>query len=111
MIASPMKPEELQRAKDARTQSLPSGFQTSLIAAATFSQLYVYGLGLDYFSHVGERVNAVTSDQALGAARKYLSPDRMVVVAVGDRAKIEPELRKLNIGPIEVLNPDGKPVS
>jgi hypothetical protein len=31
----------------------------------------------------------------------------MVVVAVGDRAKIEPELRKLNLGPIEILDAEG----
>jgi len=111
MAAAPMKTDELVRARDARTQSLPSGFQTSLATAASFSQVYIYDLGLDYYAHVAERVNAVTADQALAAARKYLAPERMVVVAVGDRAKIEPELRKLDIGPIEVLTPDGKPAS
>jgi hypothetical protein len=32
-----------------------------------------------------------------------------VVVAIGDRAKIEPELRKLNL-PIEIRDADGKVV-
>ena len=109
MADMPMKVEELARAKDARTQSLPAGFQTSQAAAASFAQLFIYDLGLDYYSHVAERVTAVTADQALAAAKKYLLPDRMVIVAVGDRAKIEPELRKLNIAPVEVVTPDGKP--
>jgi zinc protease len=52
----------------------------------------------------------VTTEQTLEAAKKYLVPDRMVIVAVGDRAKIEPELRKLNVAPVEVVTPDGKPV-
>jgi len=52
----------------------------------------------------------VTADQSLAAAKKYLVPEQMVIVAVGDRAKIEPELRKLNIAPVEVVTPDGKPV-
>jgi zinc protease len=111
MADSPMKAEELARAKDARTQSLPAGVQTSEAAAAGCAQVFVDGLGLDYYSHVAERVTAVTGDQALAAAKKYLVPERMVIVAVGDRAKIEPELRKLNIAPVEVVNPDGKPVS
>jgi zinc protease len=111
MTDSPMKAEELARAKDARTQSLPAGFQTSQAAAASFAQVFVYNLGLDYYSHVAERVTAVTGDQALAAAKKYLVPERMVIVAVGDRAKIEPELRKLNIAPVEVVTSDGKPVS
>jgi len=110
MAESPMKTEELARAKDARTQSLPAGFQTSQAAAASIAQLFIYDLGLDYYSHVAERVSAVTTDQALAAAKKYLVPERMVIVAVGDRAKIEPELRKLNIAPVEVVTPDGKPV-
>jgi zinc protease len=109
MTGSPMKTEELARAKDARTQSLPAGFQTSQAAAGSFAQLFIYDLGLDYFTHVAERVNAVTADQSLDAAKKYLVPERMVIVAVGDRAKIEPELRKLNIAPVEVVTPDGKP--
>ncbi len=110
MADSPMKTEELARAKDARTQSLPAGFQTSQAAAASFAQVFIYSLGLDYYSHVAERVTAVTGDQALAAAKKYLVPERMVIVAVGDRAKIEPELRKLNVAPVEVVTPDGKPV-
>src|SRR5215470_8136357 len=111
MTESPMKTEELARAKDARTQSLPAGFQTSQAAAASIAQLFVYDLGLDYYSHVAERVNAVTADQSLAAAMKYLVPERMVIVAVGDRAKIEPELRKLNVAPIQVVTPEGKPAS
>jgi zinc protease len=56
-------------------------------------------------------VQAVNADQALAAAKKYLVPERMVIVAVGDRAKIEPELRKLNVAPVEVVSPEGKPSS
>ena len=111
MAAAPMNADELSRAKDARTQSLPGGFQTSQATAASFSQLYVYNLGFDYYTHLAASVNAVTADQALAAAKKYLVPDRMVVVAVGDRTKIEPELRKLNLGAIEILNAEGKPAS
>ena len=111
MTQAPMKPEELSRAKDARTQSLPAGFQTSQAAAASFAQLFIYDLGLDYYSHVAERVNAVTAEQTLAAAKKYLVPDRMVIVAVGDRSKIEPELSKLNIAPVQVVTAEGKPAS
>ena len=49
----------------------------------------------------------MTADQALAAAKKYLVPDRFVVVAIGDRSKIEADLRKLNL-PIEIRDADGK---
>ncbi len=47
----------------------------------------------------------------LEMARKYLKPDAAVVVAVGDRKKIEPQLRKLELGQVEVRDIDGKPVA
>jgi zinc protease len=34
----------------------------------------------------------------------------MIVVAVGDRAKIEPGLKELNLGPIEIRDASGNPV-
>jgi hypothetical protein len=34
----------------------------------------------------------------------------LIVVAVGDRAKIEPELRKLNLGEVQFWSSDGKPL-
>jgi len=34
----------------------------------------------------------------------------MVVVAVGDRKLIEPELQKLNLGAIEIRDAEGRPV-
>jgi hypothetical protein len=37
--------------------------------------------------------------------------DRLVVVAVGDRAVIEPELRKLNLGTVEIRDPEGRPAT
>ena len=105
-----MPAEELKRAKDALTYSLPGAFETSADAAASLSNIYIYELGLDYYSHYAESVNAVAAEQALAVARKYLVPDRFVVVAVGDRAKIEAELRKLNL-PVEIRDAEGRLVN
>jgi hypothetical protein len=35
----------------------------------------------------------------------------MVVVAVGDRVRIEPELKKLNLGTVEIRDAEGRPIS
>ncbi len=37
---------------------------------------------------------------------KYIAPDKTLFIVVGDRAKIGPELEKLNLGPIEIWNAD-----
>lgn len=40
-------------------------------------------------------------------AANYVHPDTAIVIAAGDRSKIEPELKKLSIGTIELVDYDG----
>ena len=107
MLEEPMTGEELTKAKDSLANSLPGAFATSTNAVNNFSNVFIYDLGLDYYSRYAEQVNAVTAEQALAVARKYLVPDRMVVIAVGDRAAIEPGLKALNLGRIEIRDEQG----
>lgn len=44
----------------------------------------------------------------VGDAAKIIRPDQAVWVIVGDRAKIEPGVRELNLGPITVIDADGQ---
>ncbi|HUQ88067.1 MAG TPA: pitrilysin family protein [Vicinamibacterales bacterium] len=107
MSAAAMPADELKRSKDALTYSLPGAFETSAGTAASLANIYTYDLGLDYYATYAESVYAVTAEQALTAAKKYLVPERFVVVAIGDRSKIEADLRKLNL-PIEIRDAEGK---
>src|SRR5688572_12433113 len=111
MVDKPVSAEELQKAKDSLANSLPGAFESSANAVNNFSNVFIYNLGLDYYSRYAEQVNDVTPDQALAVSKKYLVPASMVVIAVGDRAKIEPELRKLNLGAVEIRDAEGKPIS
>jgi len=54
------------------------------------------------------KIDAVTVADVLRVAGKYLLPDSMVIVAVGARSKIEPELTKLSLGKIETSDLGGK---
>jgi len=110
MVEKPVSADELQKAKDALANSLPGAFESSANAVNNFSNVFTYDLGLDYYTRYAEQVNAVTTDQALAVSKKYLVPGNMVVIAVGDRAKIEPELKKLNLGAIEIRDTEGKPI-
>jgi zinc protease len=111
MVDKPVSADELQKAKDSLANSLPGAFESSANAVNNFSNVFIYNLGLDYYTRYAEQVNAVTTDQALAVSKKYLVPGNMVVIAVGDRAKIEPELRKLNLGAVEIRDAEGKPIS
>jgi zinc protease len=109
MGSKPIPSDELTRAKDALVRSLPGDFETTTRTAANLQAVYVYDLGLDYFARYPARVAAVDAQAAQAAARKYLQPDRLIVVAIGDRAKIQPELTKapLQLGAAELRDADG----
>ena len=51
-------------------------------------------------------LRAVTAADVQRVARKYIQPDRVVVVVVGDRKVIEPGIRALNLGEIKTLGID-----
>jgi zinc protease len=105
-----MTPEEMSLSKDSIARSLPGRFERGTDAAASFAELFTYDLPLDYFSTLPDRINAVTIEQAQSVAQKYVQPDKTIVLAVGDRAKIEADMRKLNLGKVEIRDTDGKVV-
>jgi len=51
-------------------------------------------------------VLAVTREDVLSAAKKYIDPSKMAVIVVGDRAKIEPGIAALGLGTIHNLSID-----
>jgi zinc protease len=69
--------------------------------------VFIYDLGTDYYARLPVLYSGVTLEDVRAAARKYLVPEKMIVVAVGDRARIEPELLKLDLGAIEIRDADG----
>jgi zinc protease len=104
---APLTGDELTLSRDAIVRSLPGMFETSGQVVGSLSNIFTYDLGLDYYSKFPAQVGAVTADTALAAAKKYLQPDRLVVIVVGDRRKVEPELVKLKLGPPEIRDTDG----
>src|SRR5262249_51350813 len=107
MVEKPVSEDELKKAKDSLSNSLPGAFESSANAVSNFSNVFIYDLGLDYYTSYAAQVNAVTAEQTLAAAKKYLVPTSMIVVAVGDKVKIEPQLKSLNLGGIEIRDAEG----
>ena len=110
MMDTAMTPSELSLAKDSQSRSLPGMFESSFGAAGALSEIYMYNLPSDYFATLPERLNAVNADDAQAAAKKYLHPNQMILICVGDRAKIEPQLLQLDLGAVEIRDADGNVV-
>src|SRR5262249_50468993 len=68
----------------------------------------IYGFPPDYWDTYPSQVMAVTADDIQRVARKYINPENLQVVAVGDLSKIRPVMEKY--GPIEVYDAEGKRV-
>jgi zinc protease len=96
-------PAELELARNSLSLSLPALFRTNGSAADTIGELFVDDLPLDYYQTLPSRIEAVSAGDVMRMAQKYLGPGGMVVVAAGDRGKIEPGLKNLNAGPIAIV--------
>jgi zinc protease len=52
----------------------------------------------------------LTEPQLAGAAKKFIRPDEIVWIVIGDLRKIESGVRELNLGEVVKLNADGEPI-
>jgi zinc protease len=102
--------DELLRAKESLARSLPGMFETTSQAASTIGQLFVHHLAEDYYRTLPNSIDAVASSEVRRVAAKYLQPENVIIVAAGDRAKIERDLRDLKLGPVEIRDLEGNPL-
>jgi predicted Zn-dependent peptidase len=102
----PATQHELALAKASLTRGYPRNFETAQQVARGVSQLALYGLPDTYFEEFVPRTNAVTADEVTHAATKYLDPDRMTTLVVGDHAAIDGSLKDLGLGEPRLLPSD-----
>jgi zinc protease len=99
--------EEITRAKEGWVRSLPSFFGLPKVQKNAASQLFAYGLPLDYYDKLVDAVKAVGADDVKRVAERTLLKEDMIVVLVGDKATVEPVLKEKNLGQLATFNRDG----
>jgi zinc protease len=105
----PVTDEELTTAKDALVQRLPAAFASVSSVNAAITALWVQGLPDDYYQQYSKAVGAITKEDVLRVAKKYVDLDHLAIVIVGDRAAIEGPLKATGIAPIAYLDDYGNP--
>ena len=100
-IRSPVTEEELARAKNYISLRYPRNFETVDEIADQLEDLIIYHLSDDYFNKYISNIMAVSGEQVQQTADKYIVPGQVDIIIVGDREKIEPGLRNMNLGPID----------
>ncbi|HTF37463.1 MAG TPA: pitrilysin family protein [Blastocatellia bacterium] len=101
-------PRELQGAKNYLNGLFSLSLSTQGGVADRIMQSHMLDLGSDYLEGYRSRIESVTAEQVQEAARKYILSDRPAIVVVGDASKLAKDLR--TIGPVEVLDVEGKPL-
>jgi zinc protease len=103
----PMTEDELAKAKASETLTLPGRWETMNRVMNDIGEIVRFGLPDDYWDTYAAKMRAVQLKSAEAAAEEVVHPNKLVWVVVGDREKIEPGIRELNLGPIRILSPDG----
>ncbi len=95
--------EELERAKNYVAYRYPSDFQTVSQIAQRITHLVTHNLPDSYFNDYIGNALAVTKEDVLRVARKYIDPEKMAIIVVGEKKKIEKGVSGLNLGNMKVM--------
>ncbi len=92
--------EELTRAKNYVALGYPKDFQTIASIADALEELVQYNLPDSFFNTYIEKILAVSTSDVKRVAQKYIDPERIAIIVVGDRGKILDGMKALQLGPI-----------
>lgn len=99
---------ELEESKHAIAASFALSLEQPSVPLSFWILSKRYGLPRDYWDTYPAKITAITAEDVRRVARKYLNPETMQLVAVGDGQKIKSALEKY--GPVESFDAEGRPV-
>ena len=89
--SEPVSAEELEENQSNFIGRLPLSLESNSGVANAILNLERFQLGLNYFRRYEDLIRSVTPSQILDAARKYIEPEKMVIVSAGSwKSKKEP---------------------
>jgi predicted Zn-dependent peptidase len=101
----PVPDAELEDAKDGIVRALPGDFASVAGIAGRVAEQVVFALPDDHWARYPASIRAVTAADVTRVARRFLDPDRLTTVLVGDPAVVRPQLDGLPLGQVEVRKP------
>ncbi|HEU4522738.1 MAG TPA: pitrilysin family protein, partial [Thermoanaerobaculia bacterium] len=86
---------ELNDTKNYLMGVFPATVQTATDIASRLVDMELYGLPEDYFDRYRENIAAVSKEEITRVANKYLDPDKVLIVIVGNATQIREPLGNL----------------
>jgi len=94
----PFTEDELQRAKDGILNSFLFRYDTREKILAEQERLEFYGYPADYLETYRAALEKVTLADVTAVAKKYIHPEKLAVLVVGNQTEIKPPVSELGLG-------------
>jgi zinc protease len=110
LITGSVKPEELQKAKDAILNSFIFEFDSKQKVLAERMRYEFYGYPPDFLERYRAGIEKVTPADVDRVARKYIHPEKMAVLVVGNPKEFDRDLSSFGkVTTIDISIPQKKP--
>ena len=104
----PITADELAAARANRIRGYVQRFDSLSKITDQIAKLWVLSLPLSELQQYTTGIEKVTLTEVNSAARKYVQPSAASLQLVGDLARLNSEIRALNLGKVVILGSDGK---
>jgi zinc protease len=104
----PVTDDELRAARNSLTLSLPGRLQSIGGLGSIVSEVVDNNLPGDWWTQYIAQVNATTAADVAAMTARYMDPDHLTILIVGDGAKIDAGVRATGIAPVVTLDKTGK---
>jgi zinc protease len=104
LIKEGVTENELEFAQSSTIGKYPANFETNRQIAHNLTTKYLYDLPNDYFHTYLDRIRNVSIEQVNKSAMDHIHTDKLVVLVVGDKEKIIPQLREITSDKITELD-------
>ncbi len=109
--SEPVTEEELQNAKNYLIGNFPNTIETPDQIAGQVIQTRLLGLGKKHLETYRDQLAKVTVDDISLAVQKYLHPDKVAIILVGDATEIMEKVEKELATDVALFDIEGQPLS
>ena len=107
LSTAPATPEELNKSVRNSVNSLPGQFETGAAVMGSLLSNQRFDRADDYVPSLKRQYESLNLESVQGAAENVMRPEKLTWLIVGDREKIEAEIRQMNLGAVVIMDSDG----
>ena len=105
MATAPVSDQELTSAKRYLLGTLGFRLQSRASVARRLATLWVYGLDTQFIRKDADNIMSATAAQVQQASQRYLAPDKMTVVAVGEDKVVHEQFAPFSLPVVDAPKP------